>query len=116
MPEMHLTKPGFTYSACGTFTKNKERINKFKESRYIYQNELDKTCFWHDMSYVDFKDLSRKTFAGKVLRDKAFNIASIYKDPIYGGYQHGFASMDNTFFDKKLLVVVLKSKKIVIKN
>ena len=68
------------------------------------------------MSYVDFKDLSRKTFAGKVLRDKAFNISSIYKDPIYGGYQHGVASMANTFFDKKLLVVVLKIKKIVIKN
>ena len=101
MPEMHLTKPGFTYSACGTFTKNKERIKKFKESRYIYQNELDKTCFWHDMSYGDFKDLSRKTFAGKVLRDKAFNIGSIYKDSIYGGYQHGVASMTNKFLDKK---------------
>ena len=32
MPEMHLKLPGFTYSACGTFTKNKERIQKFKET------------------------------------------------------------------------------------
>ena len=31
MPEMHLRQRGFTYSACGPFTKNKERIQKFKE-------------------------------------------------------------------------------------
>ena len=41
MPEMHLTfMPGFTYRACGPFTKNKERTQKFKEtgdSQYIYQ-------------------------------------------------------------------------------
>ena len=30
MAEMHLLQPGFTYSACGPFTKNKERIQKFK--------------------------------------------------------------------------------------
>ena len=29
MPEMHLKQPGFTYSACGPFTKNKERMEKF---------------------------------------------------------------------------------------
>ena len=48
MPEMHLKQPGFTYSACGRFTKNKERIQKFNQtgdSRYIYKNELDKACF-----------------------------------------------------------------------
>ena len=45
MPEMHLRQPEFTYSTCGSFTKNKERIQKFKEtghSRYIYRNELYK--------------------------------------------------------------------------
>ena len=50
---MHLRQPGFTYSACRTFTKNKERTQKFKEtgvSRYIYQNEFDKACFQHDMA------------------------------------------------------------------
>ena len=64
MPEMHLRQPGFTYSACGPFTKNKERIQKFKEtgnSRYIYQNKIDKACFQHDMAYGDFKDLTRRT-------------------------------------------------------
>ena len=54
MPEIHLKQPGFTYSACGTFTKNKERIQKFKETwdtSYIYKNELVKACFQHDMTY-----------------------------------------------------------------
>ena len=53
MPEMHLKQPGFTYSACGPFTKNKERIQKFKETEdtsYIYKNKLDKACFQHDMA------------------------------------------------------------------
>ena len=48
MSEMHLKEPGFTYSACGPFTKNKERIQKFKETgdtKYIYRNKLDKACF-----------------------------------------------------------------------
>ena len=57
---MHLKQPGFTQSVCGLFTKSKERINEFKEtrnSRYIYQNELDKACFQHDMAYGNFKDL-----------------------------------------------------------
>ena len=74
---MHLKQPGFTYSACGPFTKYKERTKKFKEtgdSRYIYQNELDKAGFRHDMAYGDFKDLPRRTASDKVLPDKAFNI------------------------------------------
>ena len=48
MPEMHLKQPGFTYSACGPFTKNKERIEKFMQTGntdFIYRNELDKACF-----------------------------------------------------------------------
>ena len=78
IPEMHLKQPGFTNSTCDPFTKNKERINKFKEigeTRYIYQNKLDKACFQHDMAYGDFKDLNRRTAPDKVLRDKAFDIA-----------------------------------------
>ena len=78
MPEMHLKQPGFTYSACGTFTKNKERIQKFKETQdtsYIYKNELDKACFRHDIVYVDFKDLKRRATSDKILRNKVFNIA-----------------------------------------
>ena len=91
--EMDLKQSKFTYSACGPFTKNKERIQKIKEtgdSRYIYKNELDKGRFQHDMAYGDFKALSKRTAADKVLRDKAFSIA---KDPKYDGYQRGLASI-----------------------
>ena len=101
MPEMHLKQPSVTYSACRPFTKNKERIQKLKEtrdSRYIYKNELDKACFQHNMAYEDSKDLARKTAADKVLRNKAFNIA---KDPKYDGFQRGLASMVYKFFDKR---------------
>ena len=64
MPEMHLKQPGFTYSACGPFTKNKERIEKFMQSgntNFIYKNELDKACFQHDMDYGKTKDLAKRT-------------------------------------------------------
>ena len=100
MPEMHLKQLIFTYSACGPFTKNKERIQKFKETRdtsYIYKNEPDRACFQHDMAYGDFKDLKRRTGSDKILRDKALNIA---KSPKYDGYQRGIASMVYKFFDK----------------
>ena len=101
MPEIHLKQPGFTYSACGPFTKNKERIQKFKETgdtKYIYKNELDKACFQHDMAYGDFKDLARRKASHKVLRDKTFNIA---KNSKYDGYQRGLASMVYKCFDNK---------------
>ena len=101
MFEMHLRQPRFTYTACGPFTKNKEEIQKFKEtgdSRYIYQTEPDKICFQHEMAYGDFKNLTRRTTSDKILRDKAFNIA---KNPKYNGYQRGLASMVYKFFDKK---------------
>ena len=53
---MHLRQLGFTYNACGSFTKKKERTQKFK--KYIYQNELDKICFQHYRAYGDFKDIT----------------------------------------------------------
>ena len=99
MPKMHFKQPRFTYSACGPFTKNKEKIQKFKETGdtdYIYINKLDKACFQHDMDYRDFKDLAKRTIADKVLR--AFKIASNQK---YDRYQRGLASMVFKFFDKK---------------
>ena len=46
--EMHLKQLGFAYSASGSFTKSKERIEKFMQTRntdFIYKNELDKACF-----------------------------------------------------------------------
>ena len=101
MPEMHLKQPGFTYSACGLFTKNKKRIQKFKETgdtRYIQRKQLDKACFQHDLAYGDFKHLARRTASDKLLKDKAFNFA---KNPKYDGYQRGLASMIYNFFNKK---------------
>ena len=99
MPEMHLKQPGFTYNACGLFTKNKERIEKFMQTRntdFIYRDKLDKACFQHNMAQGNFKDLARRTASDKVLRDKAFKIA---KNPKYDGYQRRLASMVYKFSD-----------------
>ena len=79
----------------------KERIKEFKrtgDTRYIYRNELDKACFQHNSAYADHKDLINRTKSDKVLRDKAYDIAS---NPEYDGYQRGLASMVYKFFDKK---------------
>ena len=101
MPEMHLRQPQFVYSACGPCARHKERIKKFKQTgdtRYIYRNELGKARFQHDSAYAYHKDLINRTEADKVLRDKAYDIAS---NPEYDGYQRGLASMVYKFFDKK---------------
>ena len=72
------------------------------DSRYIYQNKLDKTSFHYDMAYWDFKDLPRRTASDKILRDKAFNIA---KNPKYCQYQRGLvASTVYNFLIKRLLL------------
>ena len=101
MTEMPLRQPQFVYSACGTFTRHKERIKKFKQTddtRYIYRDELDQACFQHEFAYADHKDLINRTKSDKVLRDKAYDIPS---NPEYDGYQRGLASMVYKFFDKK---------------
>ena len=119
MPEMHLRQPQFVYSACGPFTRHKERMKKFKQAgdtRYIYRNELDKACFQHNSAYADNKDLINRTKADKVLRDKAYNIAS---NPEYDGYQRGLATMVYKFFDKKSMgsgVKKLKDSSLILAN
>ena len=67
-------------------------------ANFIYKNELDQACFQHDMAYGKTKDLVKRTQSDKVLKDKAFKIAS---DPKYDGYQRGLASMIYRFFDKR---------------
>ena len=102
IPKIHLKQPGFTYSACGPFTKNKERIEKFMKTGnadIIYRNELDKTCFKHGIAYGESKHSSKRTQLNNVLRDKASGNAS---NPKYYGYQRGLASMVYKFFDKKI--------------
>ena len=101
MPEIHLRQPQFTYSACGPFTKHKQRIQKFKETgntNYIHKNKLDEPCFVHDAAYSDSKDHIKRTVADKILSIKVFDIP---KDPKYDGYIRGLASMVYKFFDKK---------------
>ena len=85
MLEMHLKQPGFAYTSCGPFAKNKERIEKIMQTgntNFIDKNELEKACFEHDMAK----------------RDKAFESAS---DQNYGGYKKRLASMVYKVFDKK---------------
>ena len=98
---MHLRQPGFTYSVCGPFKKNKKWIKIFKEmghSGYFHQKELDKAFFKNGMAYGHSKDLTRRTASNKILRDKAFDII---KNPKYDENQHGLASMVYIFLDKK---------------
>ena len=85
LPEMHLKQPGFTYSACEPFKKNKERIEKLKETE-------DTNYIW------------RKTDSDKFLRDKAFDVV---KDLKYDGYQRSLASMIYKFFEKSPQAAVL---------
>ena len=102
MPEIHLSHPQFTYSACGPFTRHEERIQKFKETgdtNYVFKNVLDKACFVHDAAYSDSKDLTQRTIADENLKNRAFDIA---KDPKYDGYQRGLASIVYKFFDSKV--------------
>ena len=97
MPEMHLEQPDFTYSARGSFTRNKERIETFMQTSNtdcIYRSELDTACIQH-MAYGKSKDLTKWTQSDKNLRDKEFKIAS---HPKCDGYQRGLVYM---FFDKK---------------
>ena len=98
MPEMHLR---FTCSTCRLFTKNKERIQKFKEVQEIF---IKRVCFQYDMAYGDFKELSKRTASVKILCNKAFNIA---KNPKYYGYQRYLASVVDKFLTKILMAVLL---------
>ena len=116
IPDMHLKQPGFTFSACGPFTKNKERTEKFMQTcitNFIYKNELDKACFQHDMAYGKWKDLVKTNQSDKVLRNKAFKIGS---DPKYYGYQRGLVSMVYKFFDKNPLHLINLVKVVLIVN
>ena len=101
MLELHLKQPGFTYSACGPFTKHLEIIQKFRETAYLkhlYRNELDKICFVYDASCSDTKDLVKRTLSDKILKDRAFEIAI---NRGYDGHQRALASMVYKFFDEK---------------
>ena len=102
MPEMHLRQLQFVYSACGPFTRHKERIKEFKRTSdtcLLYRNELDKACLKHDAAYVEYKDVENRLISDQKLRNSAYDIAS---NPKYDGYQRGLASMVYKFFDSKV--------------
>ena len=77
--------------------KNTESHKK-ENSRYIYQNKIDKACFRHDMAYGRFKGLPEITASDKTLHNKGFNIP---KNKRHDAYQRNLASMFYKFFDKK---------------
>ena len=101
MPEFHLKQPGFTYSACWPFTKHREGIQKFSETRklkHLYRTELDRACFAHDVTYSQSKDLAKTIISCEILKDRAHEIA---RNCGYEGYQRALASMTYKFFVKK---------------
>ena len=102
MPEMHLRQPRFVYSACGPFTRQKERIKELKRAGNIsllYKNELDKACFKHDAAYAKYKDVENRLIAFDKLKNSAYDITS---NPEYDGYERGLASMVYKFFNSKV--------------
>ena len=84
-----------------------------ENTNHIYKNDLDKACFQYDMACGKYKVLTERTESDKVLRDKAFKIASnsdkilrdkafkIASNSKYNGYERGLASIVYKFFDKK---------------
>ena len=102
MPEMHLRQPRFVYSACGPFTRHKERIKEFKRTdniNLLYRNALHKACFKHDAAYAKYKDVESRLIADDKLKNSAYDIAS---NPEYDGYQRGLTSMAYKFFNSKV--------------
>ena len=93
MPELHLRQPGFAYSACGSFTKHRQRIKKFKltgDLNYVYKNKLDKAFFAHDAAYAASKDLAKRTISNKVMKGRTYKTTT---NPKYDGCQIGLVSM-----------------------
>ena len=101
MLKLHLGQPGFTYSVCGPFTKHLKSIQNFRETGYFklsIWNELDKTCFAHDATCSDRRNLAIRTISVTVLKEKAYEIPLILK---YDWYQKELASIVYKFFDQK---------------
>ena len=101
MLDLHFKQPGFTYCACGLFTKhvkNFKNLEKTSILKYLYRNELDKAYFAHNAAYSDSKNLTKRAISDKVLKEKADKIA---RNPKYDGYQRALASIVYKFFNVK---------------
>ena len=99
MRELHLKQPGITYSACGLFTKHRQKFTETGNLKHLHRNGLDKACFAHDEAYSNSKDIVTRTISDKVLKDRAYAIA---RSRGYDRYQRALASMVYKFFDKKI--------------
>ena len=82
--------------------RNTVKEFRFKKKKgnlkHIYKNELNKAFFSHNAAYSDRKDLPKKTISVKILKDKAYEIAT---NSIYDDYNGGLAGMIYNIFDKK---------------
>ena len=111
MPKMHLWDPKVKiYSACGPFTRHKQRINDFMgdgKLSHITKNRSDAACFQHDSTYNEYKDSLNRKKSNVALKKKALKIAT---DPKFDGYQKGLASMVWSFFDKRTKGMGLNSQ------
>ena len=99
MPELHLKQPEVTYSACGPFTKHRERIQKFRKTgdlKQLCRNELDKACFAYDRAYSDSKDLAKRTISDKILKKDGAD--EISRSCNCNGYQKTSANMVYIWF------------------
>ena len=110
MPGMHLRQPRFVYSACGPFTRHKERIKEFKRTgniNLLYRNASDKTCFKHDAAHAKYKDVENRSIADDKLKNSAYDIAS---NSEYDGYQRGLALTQKLLRVIKLFRVKVRKK------
>ena len=115
MPEMHLRQPRFTYIAFGPFIKNKEKLQTFKEtdSKYIYQIELDKACFQHNIAYGGLKIYLRNQLLTKYYMIKHLILLKIQN---MLNIKEILRQWFKSFLIKRLCVVLLKMKSCKIRN
>ena len=88
MPELHLKQQGFTYNACGPFTKHREIIRNLEKQ--VIQNIYTETNQIYSATCSDSKDLTKRTISYKTLNNKGYEIARNCK---YNGYQRALASI-----------------------
>ena len=86
IPELHLKQLGFIYSARGSFTNQRQRIQKFRETgnlKHLYRDKLVQVCFAHHATQSDSKDLGKRNILDKILKDRDYEIA---RNRSYDGY------------------------------
>ena len=102
MAELHLWDPEVEkYSACGPFTRHKQRIDQFMKDgilSHIAKNKLDAACFQHDSAYNKYKNSVKRKQSDTVVRNKALKIAT---DPRVNGYHRSLAAVVYKFINER---------------